>query len=78
MGTLGHVLWDMGKFDLAEKYYLHVFSTKIHQIIFCCVMCIIIWLVSLPIMVPQMGGSHYNTKAMEVDRKIKTVESELY
>ena len=77
MGSLGHVLWGMAKFDLAEKYYLRFLNENppnnllLHNVYR-----------NLAIIASRNGASnrslHYNTKAMKTERKIKTVESELY
>ena len=77
MGSLGHVLWDMAKFDLAEKYYLRFLNENppnnllLHNVYR-----------NLAIIACRNGASnrslHYNTKAMKIERTIKTVESESY
>ena len=77
MGSLGLVLWDMAKFDLAEKYYLRFLNENPPN-------NLILYNVyrNLAIIACRNGASnrslHFNTKAMEVERTIKTVESEFY
>ena len=77
IGSLGHVLWDMGKFDLAGKYYLRFLDENpTNNLLLCNVYR------NLASIAARNGASdmilHYNTKAMEVERTIKTVESEFY
>ena len=77
MGSLGHVLWDMAKFDLAEKYYLRFLNENPTN-------NLLLYNVyrNLAIIASRNGASNrsldYKTKAMEVERKIKTAESEFY
>ena len=77
MGTLGHVLWNMGESNLAEKYYLHFLDENPPDNLLLCNVYH-----NLARIASHNGVSdrslHYYTKAMEVERKIKTVESELY
>ena len=77
MGSLDHVLWDMGKFDLAEKYYLRFLNENLtNNLLLCNVYR------NLASIAARNGGSnmslHHNIKAMEVEKKIKTVKSEFY
>ena len=77
MGSLDHVLWDMGKFDLAGKYYLRFLNENpTNNLLLCNAYR------NLASIAARNGASdmilHYNTKAMEVERTIKTVESDLY
>ena len=74
MGSLGHVLWYMGKFELAEKYYLRFLDENpTYNLLLCNVYH------NLASIASRDGDSnmilYYNTKAMEVERKSK---SELY
>ena len=76
-GSLGHVLWEMGKFDLAGKYYLRFpEENPTNNLLLCNVYRN---LASIPARNGVSNRSlHYNTKAMEIERKIKTAESEFY
>ena len=77
MGSLGNVLWDMAKFDLAEKYYLRFLNENPPSNLLLCNVYR-----NLASIAARNGASdmilHYKTKAMEVERKIKTAESEFY